>query len=539
MGSSLYAQIQRHDWNGVILKEISPTVSVIREGASLPMFKWGMTLYEKDEIRTGENGKASIRFSSEEKGNEVILGPSTSVRVSRIATKYDHSVYRINVIQGKIWAKDRPSQSRKVQVNAGANKIVPFGGEYVVQQTDKQTLAANTKGKVRILDRSTNRYLPLPPGEIASVSKATGELIITWVPEKLMNEFSSLTMDPGKSAAAISTVVATLKEEANKIVIPDPPKPEELEPGKEKAVPAIGKKSIAIVPKKRIPEPPVLKPKPAKPIIAQPVVPIQKKIAVTAPVKPAPMVGKRVSKAIKPAENPVKQATEAPKQVKKQPTPATITKKKVENGQKTGKTETVQKSKKPDSKPTKGTQIAHKRDQKIEKDEESTPEVKKSAEPKKQIITAPPEPVEEEPLWMTYKWDIATGSAFLAFTWISMDNASNFDSLESKNDTLKSQWATATTSSERNALEVDYEVNKEKMASYQENVTLYNNLSILAICLEGYLLYKHIFDSDTKGHADGSQPSRYGNGMNPDKIAFGFSDPGPPSNVRLQLSWKW
>ncbi len=510
MDSSLHAQIQRHDWNGVILIEISPTVSVIREGAPLPMYNWGMTLYENDEIRTGENGKASIRFSSEEKGNEVILGPSTSVRVSRIATKYDHSVYRINVIQGKIWAKDQPSQSRKVHVNAGANKIVPFGGEYVVQQTDKQTLAANTKGKVRIFDRSTNRYQPLPPGEIASVSKETGELVITWVPKKLLDEFKSSTVDPGKSAAAISKVVATIEEMAAKIVIPDPSKLN-----------------------------------PAKPIVAQPVVPIQKKVATSTAAKPVP-------KAIKLAEKPVKQAVETPKHLKKQSVPKTVANKKVEDGQKTGKTETVQQSEKPDSKPAKGTQIADKNKdqkptpakttdtvQKVKTAEESAPEVEKLSEHEKLVIIEPPEPVEEEPLWMTYKWDIATGSAFLIFTWISMDNASKYDSLESTNDSLKSRWVTATTSAERNTLEVAYEVNKEKMASYQENVTLYNNLSILAICLEGYLLYRHIFDSDTKGHADGSQPSRYGNGINPDKIAFGFSDHGSPSNVRLQLSWKW
>ncbi len=214
----LLAHVQRHGWNGVIVKEVSPGVSVVLYGTAAPIYKWGMSLYEKDEVQTNESGRAIIRFSPKEIGNEIILGSSTGVRISRISSKFDYSVYRVTVLRGKIWVKDLPSQSRKVLVNAGKCKIMPFGGEYVVEQFEKQTLAASSSGNVRVLDKSTNQYTPLPPDEIAAVSAKTGELNLMWIPKRLVESFQSISATSDMSGDEIRKMINERHEQVEAIL---------------------------------------------------------------------------------------------------------------------------------------------------------------------------------------------------------------------------------------------------------------------------------------------------------------------------------
>ncbi|MBT4089879.1 MAG: hypothetical protein HOE30_15445, partial [Deltaproteobacteria bacterium] len=54
-GSPLSAQNQQHGWNGVVVKVLSPDVSIIREGTPLPAYQWGVSLYEEDEVQTGKS----------------------------------------------------------------------------------------------------------------------------------------------------------------------------------------------------------------------------------------------------------------------------------------------------------------------------------------------------------------------------------------------------------------------------------------------------------------------------------------------------
>ncbi|MFH2132573.1 MAG: hypothetical protein ABIK68_19505 [bacterium] len=185
------AQTESHGWNGVVVKEMSATAGVDRGGTLQPIYKLGMALYEGDAVETDEMGRATIQFSSNAPGNEIILGPSTRVRVSRSSIQLDQSVYRVTVLKGKIWDRDLQSQIRKVHVSAGKSRIVPFGGNYIVAQTNRRTLLAGSSGRVKVYNQSLNRYVRLMPGEIASVSVITGELNMISIPEQLLADFQS------------------------------------------------------------------------------------------------------------------------------------------------------------------------------------------------------------------------------------------------------------------------------------------------------------------------------------------------------------
>ncbi len=456
----LYAQVQRHGWNGVIVKEVSPGVSVIRDGATYPIYKSGMALYENDEVQTGKNGSAVIRFSSNENGNEITLGPECKIRVSRTSSKFDYSIYRVTVLKGKIRAKDRPSQSRKVQVNAGKSKFIPFGGKYVVEQSGDQTLAANAGGNIRILDKTSNRFTTLPPDRIASVSAKTGTLTLMVIPEPLMTDFKTNAASD-KSSKEIQRLVHNRVSGTDEILA------QETKEATEKA--AAGTKPIQRE----------VKTDKQQLLKTQKKTPSAKKSGQRAVTK------KRKKKISKQVKQKSKRATaQSPVRIKK----------------KKQKPQAVVKRK---------------------------PIISQEAKPK------------EESLLQKLKWDIVTGSTALVFAWLATEEANKYNDLESENKSLKEQFHdNQANPSVQNDLEVQYEVNKEKMATHEYNVTLYNTISILAVLFEGYLIYQHIFDDDPDDHAANYHPG-YQNVMNPDTVTFGFNDPSSPTGIRLSLDWKW
>lgn len=546
----LSAQVNRHGWNGVIVNEISPTVQIVRDGASLPIYNWGMSLYEKDEVHTGENGRAEIRFSSKGNANEVIIGPDTEVRITRTTSRYDYSVYRISVLKGKIWAKDLPSQSRKVQVNAGKSKIIPFGGEYVVEQTGDQTLAvAGSGSNIRVLDRSTERYTPMPADKITAVSADTGELMMVPVPEPLITDFQSKTGDtvkPGKEIKAIvddrvARIDEILEQEAREA---EAKKAREAALKAEREAEALRERQAAMQAKqeaeqkareaelkarqeaarkaeqKTAPQPMAA----AAPATAESQQDSGKKRAEKAESSP-----KTAEKSEKAGDQPMQQQSD---RVAQQADAA-------------GEEKPMQEASETKPPPARTTaqketqpQISPVRIKREEPEQKSKPLVKTVTRPRKTPV-AQRKVKKEESLLQTFKWDLVTGSAILLFSWMSTEEAKKFDDLESANENLQTSWESATTTSARNELEIKYEVNKAKMNTHQSNVTLYNNLTILLVILEGYLIYDHIFGDDADDEMADARSGRRRHPMNPHTVKLGFKDPASPSGLRLSLGWKW
>ncbi|MBT4266155.1 MAG: hypothetical protein HOK67_16035 [Deltaproteobacteria bacterium] len=488
-GSPLSAQNQQHGWNGVVVKVLSPDVSIIREGTPLPAYQWGVSLYEEDEVQTGKSGKALITFSESAGGNEVLLGPSTRVRVSRTATKFDYSIYLLTVLEGKIWAKDKAEQSRKVEVNAGKSVIIPFGGEYVVEQTGAETLVSSTKGTIRMHDPSTDQYKVLPQGEIASVSEKTGELSIKLIPPKLMANFQSTSTGPGEASEEISQAIAGRqhKKEENKA--------RKLKEKEQKNM-AI----LAVAPAGN--EATAAKEEPADPNQS----------------KSEKATGDQNQTVADQSEDPAEQTEQSAEQAKAAP---------AEEAQQASQDPNAAVDEKKEEDPA--TETIVKQEQSAEK-ETLEPSITQ-AEP------APVQPQEEEPFWIRHKWHIVLTSTALVFAWLSAEEATQYDALATKNTTLKTAWSNASTTTERNSLEVDYEVNKAKMELNKTNVDRYNYILLIAIGLEGYLIYDDLFGDD--GYFADSRQNHDKGLLKPDRIDFGLNGPTPGSGIRLSLGWNW
>lgn len=516
----LHAQDQRHGWNGVIARVISPEVSIIREGSSIPLYKWGMTLFEKDEVQTGERGRAAIRFSSTAKGNEITLGPSTRVRVFKSATNFDHSVYRVTVIEGKIWVTDRPAQSRKVQVSAGMSKIIPLGGEYVVEQLDEQTLTASISGNVKIHDKSTNRYSSLLPGEIASVSHKTGDLILKQIPEQLLADFSSTSVEAGRTAQQIVRILEGKEEMPSEPVVPVEEEP------------VVSVEENPLVP---VEEEPVI------PVEDEPVVETEATVEADKPTDPAVLPVAAGSDTTKEVTDSLPASPEGDKMSEPEPEKpvAAEPEKKGDLAPEKTAAETQQasepdgeKSVSPEKKPDEEPEATTKPEQSavVEKPEETEPDVSKVPEIQKK---------KEESFWLKHRWHFITTSTALIFAYLATDEAAKYNDLVSENESLSTQWESATTTSEQTSYEVQYEVNKTKMSNHKTNVDRYNLLSLIALSLEGYLLYDTFFGDNTDSARVGSAVYVRRHFIKPDKISFRFSSPSSSSTIRLSANWKW
>jgi len=101
-------------------------------------------------------------------------------------------------------------------------------------------------------------------------------------------------------------------------------------------------------------------------------------------------------------------------------------------------------------------------------------------------------------VWSDYKWDGVAVGTLITSIWLSLEEAKKYNSLESDNSTIKSQYAAATTQTDRTNLNIEYEVNKEKMAQYLEQITLYNYVSYIAIIWESYLIYDRFYGSSNE-----------------------------------------
>ncbi|MCP4757651.1 MAG: hypothetical protein GY866_42885 [Proteobacteria bacterium] len=137
-----------------------------------------------------------------------------------------------------------------------------------------------------------------------------------------------------------------------------------------------------------------------------------------------------------------------------------------------------------------------------------------------------------------YTWHIAATSTILVSAWLSTEEANEYNSLDSKNDQLTAQYTSAKANSDDESaalLYAQHEVNKEKMKQNFEKMTLYNNISYLAMAWEGYLLYRLFFSSGSdKTSVVKSDIDDWRNRIVLQPVRYR----GAPA-ARLSVGWRW
>jgi|APSaa5957512622_1039677.scaffolds.fasta_scaffold28490_2 hypothetical protein len=163
--------------------------------------------------------------------------------------------------------------------------------------------------------------------------------------------------------------------------------------------------------------------------------------------------------------------------------------------------------------------------------------VKKDASADAQVMAdLTEEPMEDQSLFMKYKWHIAATSTFVVFAYLATDEASKFNALDSENSSLQSQYASTSDTTTRTNLEVEYEVNKEKMVKLKSNIDLYNYISIAALGVEGYLLYLFFFSDD---EPDTEEKTAKYHPWVPDDFMLTTNHQQTHQRLKLSASWKW
>jgi len=153
----------------------SQPVFVIRGGATLNVGSFGRKLENGDIVVTGEAGKAQIIMSDK---SEIILASSAKLTVFEKSTQSTFKKIKsfLFSFEGKIRAKFRKSDGRRVKFKSANAEINIKGTEFVAENVNRTTTVATIEGLVNMSSVKTGSNIDIPPGKMSSIS-AAGEVM--------------------------------------------------------------------------------------------------------------------------------------------------------------------------------------------------------------------------------------------------------------------------------------------------------------------------------------------------------------------------
>lgn len=119
-------------------------------------------------------------------------------------------------------------------------------------------------------------------------------------------------------------------------------------------------------------------------------------------------------------------------------------------------------------------------------------EVKREAEVKEEKI---PEATYQKESSSNYIWHVTAITLALLSTSQSMNAATEYNDLSSRNAAIKKAYPTATPT-EKNTLATEYADNQEKMTASKKSVQLYDGLTALFVVWEAYLIWSSLSDDN-------------------------------------------
>ncbi|MFH2128775.1 MAG: FecR family protein [bacterium] len=159
---------------GKVLARSQPVV-IIRDGTTLEISAFGSGVQDGDTIVTGEAGKAQIILSD---GDQIFLAPWSKLTLEK-KEQQDALVKTASTsfaFEGKIRAKVRKSQNRRLQFKSANAEISIKGTEFVAEYKKEVTTVATLEGLVGLSSIRTDAEIDIPPGSMSSVT-AAGEVL--------------------------------------------------------------------------------------------------------------------------------------------------------------------------------------------------------------------------------------------------------------------------------------------------------------------------------------------------------------------------
>jgi hypothetical protein len=122
----------------------------------------GLNLEDGDEVITSENAKANVLLSMLSEFDEILLGPSSRIRISiKVSDSYT-SIYRIHLLYGKIRAYTMLNHSKQVEFTTSQAEVTTDEGEFILQSSKKGTTIGAISGIVKLVSRRSNQEYQIP-----------------------------------------------------------------------------------------------------------------------------------------------------------------------------------------------------------------------------------------------------------------------------------------------------------------------------------------------------------------------------------------
>jgi hypothetical protein len=152
-------------------ERLYPEVSVFRGKArAAGVDRLPVDLKDGDEIETGVSGRAVIAISQLSDRNEVLLAPSSRVRFMRRSTGPDYDIFTVELIFGKIWVKSALRRYSELRALTNQHEILIDRGEYIVEQIGDFIHVGSISGSPRVVSRSQPGTVIVPPQQMLTVS---------------------------------------------------------------------------------------------------------------------------------------------------------------------------------------------------------------------------------------------------------------------------------------------------------------------------------------------------------------------------------
>ena len=118
-----------------------------------------------------------------------------------------------------------------------------------------------------------------------------------------------------------------------------------------------------------------------------------------------------------------------------------------------------------------------------------------TAQAQEKEMSAETEAQSEKSSFSEYTWHYAAVSVTLVSALMSYNAAKSYNDLSAKNNTLATQYANSSSSSEQASYKSEYDSNASKMKSYKSSMQTWDILTLLGLGWEAYLLKSDESDS--------------------------------------------
>jgi hypothetical protein len=148
------------------------SVQILRAEHDIAVNQYGVSLEDGDEVMTGPDGKATVLLSMLSDIDEVIVAPSSRIRVLFRTPDSLTSLYQIQVVYGKIRARTMLNRAKQIRFDTDLVEVTADEGEFVLESRKYGTSVGTISGLTKMVYKANSQEYQIPPKAMMFVSPA-------------------------------------------------------------------------------------------------------------------------------------------------------------------------------------------------------------------------------------------------------------------------------------------------------------------------------------------------------------------------------